>query len=115
MQAIQQLRRLPSQQPLVFLLLATVVWFVSYRALIPASEALVAWLPLERDSHLGGALQFFFYDTPKVLLLDKTRLFCPIDFKLLIGPPIGGLLDHLFDGLRGALDHLIRYLHLSLQ
>ena len=69
MQAIQQLRRLPSQQPLVFLLLATVVWFVSYRALIPASEALVAWLPLERDSHLGGALQFFFYDTPKVLLL----------------------------------------------
>ena len=26
-------------------------------------------LPVDRDSHLGGALQFFFYDTPKVLLL----------------------------------------------
>jgi hypothetical protein len=36
---------------------------------MPASEALVAALPVERDSHLGGALQFFFYDTPKVLLL----------------------------------------------
>jgi hypothetical protein len=29
----------------------------------------VAALPVERDSHLGGALQFFLYDTPKVLLL----------------------------------------------
>jgi uncharacterized membrane protein YraQ (UPF0718 family) len=37
--------------------------------LIPASEALVALLPVQRDSHLGSALQFFFYDTPKVLLL----------------------------------------------
>jgi uncharacterized membrane protein YraQ (UPF0718 family) len=32
-------------------------------------EALVAALPVDRASHLGGALQFFFYDTPKVLLL----------------------------------------------
>ena len=30
---------------------------------------LTAMLPVDRDSHLGGALQFFFYDTPKVLLL----------------------------------------------
>jgi hypothetical protein len=40
-----------------------------YQSLIPASEALAAALPVARDSHLGGALQFFFYDTPKVLLL----------------------------------------------
>ena len=26
-------------------------------------------LPIDRDSHWGGALQFFFYDTPKVMLL----------------------------------------------
>lgn len=69
MKAIQQLRRFPAQQPLLFLLLAVVVWFLLYRSLIPASEALVAALPVERDSHFGGALQFFFYDTPKVLLL----------------------------------------------
>lgn len=40
-----------------------------YSVLIPVSEALVGALPIDRESHLGGALQFFFYDTPKVLLL----------------------------------------------
>ena len=69
MQGIQQLKRLSAQQPRVFLLLAVASWFLLYRTLIPASEALVAVLPVERNSHLGGALQFFFYDTPKVLLL----------------------------------------------
>jgi hypothetical protein len=50
-------------------MMATLLWFGLYVALIPLSEALVAALPVDRDSHLGGALQFFFYDTPKVLLL----------------------------------------------
>ncbi len=63
------LRRWPSQQPLLFLLLATAAWFALYQTLLPAADALVAALPVERNSHLGGALQFFFYDTPKVLLL----------------------------------------------
>jgi len=63
------LRRWPSQQPLFFLPLAALTWWGLYQLLLPASEALVAALPLARDSHLGGALQFFFYDTPKVLLL----------------------------------------------
>jgi hypothetical protein len=40
-----------------------------YQALMPVSELLVAALPVDRASHLGGALQFFFCDTPKVLLL----------------------------------------------
>ncbi|MEX1166783.1 MAG: permease [Hydrogenophaga sp.] len=30
---------------------------------------MVALLPVQRESHLGSALQFFFYDTPKVLML----------------------------------------------
>jgi len=63
------LKRWPNQQPLLFLLLAAAAWFGLYQTLSPASEALVAALPVERDSHLGGALQFFLYDTPKVLLL----------------------------------------------
>jgi hypothetical protein len=33
------------------------------------SEVVVAALPVDRQSHLGAALQFFLYDTPKVLLL----------------------------------------------
>ena len=63
------LKRWPNQQPLLFLLLAAAAWFGLYQTLNPAAEALVAALPVERDSHLGGALQFFLYDTPKVLLL----------------------------------------------
>ena len=64
-----QLKRWPNQQPFPFLALAALLWFGLYQTLIPASEAIVAALPVDRASHLGGALQFFFYDTPKVLLL----------------------------------------------
>jgi len=59
----------PESSPRQFLVSAAVLWVALYWALVPASEALVAALPVDRASHLGGALQFFFYDTPKVLLL----------------------------------------------
>ena len=61
--------RWPKRQPLVFLLIAAALWWGLYQLLIPFSEAIVAALPVDRASHLGSALQFFFYDTPKVLLL----------------------------------------------
>ena len=61
--------QLPQRHPRSFLLLAAMLWFGLYRSLDPASEALVAILPVDRASHLGAALQFFLYDTPKVLLL----------------------------------------------
>ena len=63
------LQRWPVRQPAVFLALAAAAWWGIYQALAPASEALVAALPVDRSSHLGGALQFFLYDTPKVLML----------------------------------------------
>jgi len=59
----------PTRQPVLFLILAAVTWLAIYNMLDPAAEALVAALPVDRASHLGGALQFFFYDTPKVLML----------------------------------------------
>lgn len=65
----QLILRLPQRAPRFFLLMATLLWFALYETLIPTSEALVAALPVDRGSHLGGALQFFLYDTPKVLLL----------------------------------------------
>lgn len=61
--------RWTQRNPTLFLIVAALLWWALYQSLIPASEALVAALPVARDSHLGGALQFFFYDTPKVLLL----------------------------------------------
>ena len=62
-------RKWPTRQPVSFLVLAAIVWVALYQALSPLSEELVGALPVDRASHLGGALQFFFYDTPKVLLL----------------------------------------------
>ncbi len=56
-------------KPKLFLALAVIVWFALYKILIPVSEGIVAWLPVDRSGHLGGALQFFLYDTPKVLML----------------------------------------------
>lgn len=66
---ITPLKSWPARQPLAFLILATITWLALYQTLNPAAEALVAVMPVDRASHLGGALQFFFYDTPKVLML----------------------------------------------
>ena len=63
------LTAVPREWPRLFLAATAVVWLILYQALAPASEALAALLPVDRGSHLGGALQFFLYDTPKVLLL----------------------------------------------
>jgi hypothetical protein len=48
---------------------AIAAWVLLYSQLIPFSEWAVSLLPVERQSHLGESLAFFFYDTPKVLLL----------------------------------------------
>jgi uncharacterized protein len=56
-------------RPRTFLLLAAVLWFGLYKTLEPLSHILADMLPIERGSHLHDALQFFLYDTPKVLLL----------------------------------------------
>ena len=45
------------------------LWVLLYSQLIPFSDGLVSLLPIERHSHLGEAIAFFFYDVPKVLLL----------------------------------------------
>jgi uncharacterized membrane protein YraQ (UPF0718 family) len=51
------------------LTLAVVVWFLVYSHLTDFADAVIAALSLTRQTHLGEALHFFFYDTPKVLLL----------------------------------------------
>ena len=63
------------RQPIAFLVLAATAWFGLYQLLNPISEALVGALPVDRASHLGGALQFFLYDTPKVLMLLTAVVF----------------------------------------
>ncbi len=60
---------MPRRYPRVFLLLMAIGWLALYQGLAPLSEWLVALLPVDRASRLGGAIQFFLFDTPKVLLL----------------------------------------------
>jgi uncharacterized protein len=60
---------LPRSKPRAFLVVSAVVWLGLYQMLEPLSHALVKQLPVATGSHLYDALQFFFYDTPKVLLL----------------------------------------------
>jgi hypothetical protein len=51
-------------------LAALAIWVVLYRQLRPFSRFFTyEILGLTKDSHLGAALEFFFYDTPKVLML----------------------------------------------
>jgi uncharacterized membrane protein YraQ (UPF0718 family) len=57
------------QHPALLLWVATFVWWGLYKSLNSVSELLVSTFPVDRQSRLGGALQFFFYDTPKILLL----------------------------------------------
>jgi hypothetical protein len=60
---------LPKKQPRVFLFFAVVIWLALYKAILPFSYFVVNHLPLDPGSHAYGAVQFFLYDTPKVLLL----------------------------------------------
>ena len=69
MTALTATLTLPQRRPRLFIAGAVVLWLGLYQLLVPFSEAVVRLLPVDRDSHLGNALQFFFYDTPKVLLL----------------------------------------------
>ncbi len=46
-----------------------VVWWLVYYQLIPFSEWVTALFPIDRHSHTGEAIAFFFYDVPKVMLL----------------------------------------------
>nr|WP_321458296.1 permease [uncultured Cohaesibacter sp.] len=50
-------------------LIAVALWWIIYSLLIPFSEAVTALFPVERHSHAGEAIAFFFYDVPKVLML----------------------------------------------
>ena len=49
--------------------LAAVAWFLLYTSLSAIADTLVSALGLSRATHFGEAVHFFFYDTPKVVLL----------------------------------------------
>ena len=50
-------------------IVALLLWGLVYSQLIPFSEWVVSLVPIDPKSHLGEAISFFVYDTPKVLML----------------------------------------------
>ena len=62
-------RSLADAAPIVLTVLGVLAWFAIYWQLEWVSEWLVARLPITQSGHLHEALAFFFYDTPKVLML----------------------------------------------
>jgi uncharacterized protein len=54
---------------------ALILWGVIYSQLAPFADWVVGMLPVAPDSPLGGAIAFFSYDTPKVLLLLSLVVF----------------------------------------
>ena len=60
---------IPRRAPWGWVALATILWVAAYANLTRFADALLALTGLSPQTHLGGALHFFFYDTPKVLLL----------------------------------------------
>lgn len=55
--------------PWGWLIIALVLWVAAYWNLTSFADVVLALLGLTRQTHLGEAVHFFFYDTPKVLLL----------------------------------------------
>ena len=49
--------------------LAAAIWFLAYAYLTEFADVVIAALQLSRETRLGEAVHFFFFDTPKVLLL----------------------------------------------
>ncbi|MDP5239053.1 permease [Uliginosibacterium sp. 31-16] len=73
---MQEPANLPSSPPstrlrrwLLSLAVLTPLWLLAYAYLDEFATALLGLIGLSRATHLGEAVHFFFYDTPKVLLL----------------------------------------------
>lgn len=54
---------------LIGLAVAIPVWFLAYFHLTEFADLVLSLTGYDRSSHLGEAIHFFFFDTPKVLLL----------------------------------------------
>jgi uncharacterized membrane protein YraQ (UPF0718 family) len=59
----------PKRSPWLLPAAGLALWILGYVNLVPIADALFGLLPLARGTHVGEAVHFFLYDTPKVLLL----------------------------------------------
>ncbi len=64
-----ELKIFPEDYPLIFLLVAVLLWVMIYSHLSDFSVVLVAALPMAQTGHLADALRFLVFEVPKVLML----------------------------------------------
>ena len=57
------------------LAVAIILWFAVYQQLLPFARWLVAQAPIAAGSRLASSVEFFIYDTPKVLMLLTVVVF----------------------------------------
>jgi uncharacterized membrane protein YraQ (UPF0718 family) len=69
MNTLTDTNHMPRRPPWGWLVLGVAAWLIAYASLTPIADTAIAALGLTRQTHLGEAVHFFFYDTPKVLLL----------------------------------------------
>lgn len=63
------------RNPVPTLLALAIAWVLLYTQLTEMANWFVELLPVDKESHLGEALVFFIFDTPKVLLLLTAVVF----------------------------------------
>jgi len=63
------LKNVSGRYPKSFLLIAALLWGVTYANLAGGAAALTALLPVDHQSHMADSLQFLIYEAPKVLML----------------------------------------------
>jgi uncharacterized membrane protein YraQ (UPF0718 family) len=102
----------PDVRSWTWVALASLVWIYLYNVIEPFANWLsYGLLALPRGSHLGEALAFFFYDTPKLLLLLSGMIFLISLFQTFIdtqkvramvekrGEGVGNLMAALFGAI----------------
>ncbi|MDQ6971829.1 MAG: permease [Mariprofundaceae bacterium] len=67
--AAHELQLTPKGHPLLFLLLAGLIWLYLYANLQGAATAITAVLPMDQNGHLADSVRFLIYEAPKVLML----------------------------------------------
>lgn len=66
---------------------AAVVWWLAYRSLHPFADFITEQvIGLDKESHLGSSVNFFFYDVPKILLLLSGMIFLITLLRTFITP-----------------------------
>jgi uncharacterized protein len=70
------LKKQPQYRIVIIIVLVVIFWIAAYNLIQPLANWIAySLLKLDKGSHLGDAVAFFFYDVPKILLLLSGMIF----------------------------------------